>query len=291
MLRAHLEPNLLLDADLGTFPQGSQHVATRALVVARLGNPELFLEFTSTPSGSNTASTAYFHLPADGHDTVRSLARTLQTGGSGLAPTRPIERGVAPFLWILQTIQAGMPTFSKVAFAAVVISLLLAPFDLPAWMSLRPVLLVALPLTILGFFVVFLGSVVGARLLARLFEEPVAIGHVRLVHGPARNVQRLGTWQPAAWPTPEHNTVLAASLHACIAVSAPPRLVVACTRRSPTAHGSEVFALHPTQVPALLTVLDRMNGLRPEAAALSARTSAASPGSGSAPHSAGSPSS
>ena len=291
MLRAHLEPDLLLDADLGTCHQGGQHVATRALVVARRGQPELFLEFTTTPTGSSTASTAHFHVPTDGHDALRTLAQSVASGAAGLAETSAAERGVAPVLWALRAIQSGMPTFSKVAFAAVVVSLLLAPFDLPAWMTLRPVLVVALPLTLLGFFVVFLGSVVGARALARLFGEPVAIGHVRLVHGPARSVRPLGTWQPSVWPTPEHNTVSEAILHTCIAAGEPAHLVVACTRRSPTAHGSEVHALAPSQVPPLLTVLDRIPALQPEAARVSARTSEASPGSGSAPHSAGSPSS
>ncbi len=291
MLRAHLEPDLLLDADLGTCHQGGQHLASRALVVARGGQPELFLEFTTTPVGSSTASTAYFHVPTDGHEALRTLAQSVASGAVGHAETSTTERRVAPVLWALRAIQSGMPTFSKIAFSAVVVSLLLAPFELPSWMTLQPVLVVALPLTLLGFFVVFLGSVVGARTLARLFGEPVAIGHVRLVHGPARNVLPLGTWQPAAWPTPEHNTVREATLHTCIAAGDTAWLVVACTRRSPTAHGSEVHALAPSQVPALLTVLDRIPALQPAAARLSARTSGGSPGSGSAPHSADSPSS
>ena len=217
------------------------------------------MEFTPPGEG---AESQYFHVPADGIATLRTLADTLTVPSPEFAPLSTAERLVAPMLWMLDAVQGVMLPIGKLAFAVVAISLMLAPFDLPEWLTLRPVLIVLLPLTLLGFFVVFLGSAVGARVLARLFDEPVAIGHVRLIHGPARRVQVFGSWQPSVWPTLEYNTLRKALLHTCLVASQPPRLVVALTKQTPTTEGSEVYALDQEQIPALLSVLDRLETLR-----------------------------
>lgn len=264
MFRPLLSSDLLVDADLGVATVGAQRVAARALVDTRDDTPELFLEFTVSGGGADAVNGV--HVPATGVPALRRLAQAL-VDGEPLDPPSPREQRVAPVLQALDTVQTHMGTVAKVAFGVVLASLLLSYLPgRPAWLTLQPLVVVLLPVTLLGFFALFLGNVVGARLLARAFGEAPALGHVRLVHGPVRRPEPLGAWQASKWPTAARAGVLDVQQVACLTATTPPRLVLATTRQTATDRGSEVFALDANQASALLTALDRLAALRDTAA-------------------------